>query len=72
MDKITYTIVIKSLNFNDLVDYNNVIADGFIPNTNVRWVLLATQQRLEFSLDNFVIEFKADRQAIVDAAPKQP
>ena len=66
-----YGMVLYDLDLNRIRSYDNVVADGFVPNTKVRWVALADKSRLEFSMDNYVVGFNKARQDIIDSQPKQ-
>jgi hypothetical protein len=67
-----YSVIIKNLNFEPVAEYKDIIADGIVPGTCVRWMVLANEQRIEFSLNNYVTEFGSERQAVIEALSKPP
>ena len=69
-DKPQYCLGLYDLDLNLVREYEDVIADGFVPNTTIRWIALHDNTRFEFSMDNYVLEFNKERQAIIDSQPK--
>jgi exoribonuclease II len=61
-----YTVTIRNLNFEPIVEYTDIIADGLIQGTTIKWMLRDNRERLEFSLNCFVAESSAARQNMVD------
>jgi hypothetical protein len=61
-----YGVTIRNLHFCPLVEYTDVIADGLVTGTDIKWLLRANKQRLEFSLNSTIVESSIERQIIIE------